>query len=101
MQEYKIHQMIGNSEVEIVPHIKPQGFYKTEAFFVDVKCFPAFKGGDKELMVKVCVILSRLNGGKTELRTQYVVDEVHYEGDFAVSFIRFQVITSICPQCYC
>lgn len=99
MEHFKINQRLGNSDVIIVPQIMPQGFDKVEAFLVEVTCSPAYKGGDKELMIEVCKILSKLNT-KLEIRTDYVVNEAHIEGLSDVSFIRFQVLTPLCPQWY-
>ena len=95
MEQFRIQQRIGNSEVEIIPYVLPHGFNKVEAFIVQVSCCPAFKGGDKHLMAEVCKILTNITNGETVIRTEYVVNEVHFERDFYVSFIRFQVLTPL------
>ena len=93
MRQFVIKQRIGNSMVEILPHVIPEGFSKVDSFDVEVKCLPAYNQGADKLMQEVCSILSSLNEEITEIITHKVVSSVLTEGDnFDVRSICFQVI---------
>lgn len=101
MKQFVIKQKIGNSMVEILPHVIPEGFSKVDSFDVEVKCLPAYNQGADKLMQEVCSILSSLDGGKTEIKTFKVVSSVFMEGaNCDIKSICFQVITLLCPHWY-
>lgn len=99
MKMFSITQRIGNSLVQIIPSIRPEGFSKVDAFMVDVSCIPAYKHGKERLMQEVCSILSFLDGVNTTIKTLGVISSSSTEGEnFDVNSICFQVITPLCPQ---
>lgn len=86
-----------NSDLTITPEVAPALFGRINAFSVRVQCNPAFNGTDKELMQRVCEILTKATDGKVELRTQNVVYEASFT-NFNIEELTFQVLTPLQPQ---
>lgn len=97
----QIETTIKNSDVTIIPEVAPEIFGRFYAFDVRIICNPPYRGSDKELMIEICKILTEQTKGAIELKTFYVVHDVHYASDFQVEEITFQVITPLEPQWYC
>ena len=85
-------------DLTITPEVVPALFGRVNAFNVRVQCAPAYPGTDKELMQKVCEILSRSTKGEVELRTEYVVFDASFGHEFSVESLVFQVLTPQEPQ---
>ena len=87
-----------NCDVTIITKVAPENFGRFDAFDVRVLCDPPYRGLDKELMIEVCKTLSKQTKGSVELKTFYVVHDIHYASEFLVEEIVFQVITPLAPQ---
>lgn len=108
-----IKKTIKQSLVSIEPEVALDDFGKFRAFYVNVKCYPAFDGTDKELMNEVCRILTAKTKGMVELKTFYVIDHVvsssmkesvspNKAGSWRqIEELAFQVITPLEPQWWC
>jgi len=97
----RIKVKIKNCDLTIIPEVAPESFGRINAFDVRVLCEPPYRGSDKELMVEVCRILTEQTKAKVELKTFYVVRDVHYVSEFWVEEISFQVITPLELQWHC
>lgn len=91
---------IKNCDATIIPEVASENFGKISAFDVRVLCEPPYRGSDKQLMIEVCRILTEQNKWKVELKTFYVIRDVHYISEFEVEDITFQVITPLELQWY-
>ena len=87
-----------NSDLTIEPTVAPALFGRVNAFNVRVQCSPVFRGTDKELMQKVCEILTRSTNGDVELRTENVVYDASFNHESCVETLVFQVLTPLEPQ---
>ena len=92
---------IKNSYVKVIPEVAPKSFYMFNGFDVNVICDPAFSGSDRELMNEVCHFLSTHEEGSVELKTLYVVHNIHFDSKNRIEEILFQVITRLEPQWCC
>lgn len=85
----RIQVKIKNCYVTIIPEVAPENFGRINAFDVKVLCDSPYRGSDKELMVEVCRILTEQTKGAVELKTFYVVRDIHYASDLRVGEIIF------------
>lgn len=88
-----------NGDLTIKTEVAPTFWGKVNAFSVYVSCDPVFKGTDKELMQRVCDILTNFTNGNVELKTQNVVSAIWFE-NCHIREIVFQVITPLEPLWY-
>ena len=71
-----MNKCIKQTLLSIEPEVSLEDFGKIQAFYVKVKCYPAYDGIDKALMNEVCRILTAETKDKVELKTIYVIDRV-------------------------
>ena len=89
---YQIKKGIAISNLTITSGVAPALFERVNAFIVRVQCNPAFNGTDKNLMQKVCEILTNATDRKLALRTQNVVYEASFVNN-RIEELTFQVLT--------
>ena len=92
---------IRNCDVTVIPEVALERMGEYNAFDVKAICNPAFIGTDRELMNEICKLLTTLVEGKFELKTFYVVHDVHFDSKHQIEEILFQVITPLELQWYC
>ena len=91
---------IGNCDLKVNPEVALERMGKYNAFDVKAACNPAFAGTDRELMNEICQLLTTLVEGKIEVRTFFVVHDVHFDSKHRIEEIIFQVTTPLEPQWY-
>ncbi len=104
---------INQTLLSIEPEVSLRDFGKVQAFYVKVKCYPAYEGTDKVLMNEVCRILTAETKGDVELKTYYVIDHVisssmkestppYKAGSWRqIEELTFQVVTPLELQWWC
>ena len=88
---------INQTLLSIEPEVSLWDFGKVQAFYVKVKCYPAYEGTDKVLMNEVCRILTAETKGDVELKTYYVVI-IDSQITCSKSFRDLAVLISTCTN---